>query len=109
MPEDAAAVDSAIRTDLRDQGGLDEGGFQDVAAPPRRGEAHAFPRVPGRGRGEVLGDLPGGVRAQRYSPADRAQPAAGVVAAEDKELRAGQGAGDRADDRLRGVASSLVK
>ncbi|MEU9945369.1 hypothetical protein [Streptomyces lavendulae] len=55
------------------------------------------------------GDLPGGIRAQRYGAADRAQSAVGVVAAEDEKLRAGQGAGDRADDRLRGVPSSLVK
>ncbi|MCX5174610.1 hypothetical protein [Streptomyces virginiae] len=45
----------------------------------------------GCGRGEVLGDLPGGVRAQRYGAADSARPAALVVAAEDEELRAGQG------------------
>ncbi|UUU37808.1 hypothetical protein [Streptomyces sp. NBC_00162] len=54
----------------------------------------------------MLGNLPGGVRAQRYGAADSAQPAVVVVAAEDEELRAGQGAGDRADDRFGGVASS---
>ncbi|WP_258309891.1 hypothetical protein [Streptomyces sp. CG 926] len=36
--------------------------------------------------GEVLGDPPGGVRAQRYGAADRAQPAVDVVATEDEEL-----------------------
>ncbi|MEV7442846.1 hypothetical protein AB0O22_17095 [Streptomyces sp. NPDC091204] len=109
VAEDAAMVDGAVGADLGDQGRVDEGGVEDVAAPPRRGEAHALPRVAGCGRGEVLGDLPGGIRAQRYGPADRAQPAILIVAAEDEELRAGQGAGDRADDRLGGVPSSLVK
>ncbi|MFD9727374.1 hypothetical protein [Streptomyces sp. NPDC059072] len=63
----------------------------------------------GFGGGQMLGDLAGLVRAQRYRAADRAQPARLVVAAEEQELRAGQGAGDRADDRLGAVASSLVK
>ncbi|WP_405834237.1 hypothetical protein [Streptomyces sp. NBC_00105] len=43
-----------------------------------------LPRAPGCG--EVLGDLPGRVRAQSYGPADRAQPTVLVVAAEDEEL-----------------------
>ncbi|MFD3542525.1 hypothetical protein ACFWUQ_23955 [Streptomyces sp. NPDC058662] len=43
----------------------------------------------------MFGDLPGGVRAQRYGSADGAQSAVLVVAAEDEELRAGQGAGRR--------------
>ncbi|MEU6868895.1 hypothetical protein ABZ924_37685 [Streptomyces sp. NPDC046876] len=38
-------------------------------------------------RGEVLADLPGNLRAQRYGPTDRPQPTVLVVAAEDKELR----------------------
>ncbi|KMO95685.1 hypothetical protein ACS04_22235 [Streptomyces roseus] len=65
MAVDAAVVDGAVGADLGDQAGVDEGGVEDVAAPPRRREAHTLPRVPRRGRGEVLGDLPGRVRAQR--------------------------------------------
>ncbi len=90
VAEDASVVDGGIGTDLGDQVGVDEGGVEDVATPPRHGEAHALPRVPGRGRGEVLGDLSGGVRAQRYGAADRAKAAVLVVAAEDEELRAGE-------------------
>ncbi|MEU9181826.1 hypothetical protein AB0C90_34330 [Streptomyces sp. NPDC048550] len=63
----------------------------------------------GVGGGQVLADLPGGVGAQRYGAADRVQPTCLVVAAEDQELRGGQGAGDGADDRFGGVSSSLVK
>ncbi|MFD5420953.1 hypothetical protein ACFWJT_23380 [Streptomyces sp. NPDC127069] len=63
----------------------------------------------GAGRAEVFTDLPRLLRAQRDRAADGAQPARGVVAAQDEELRAGEGAGDRADDRFRGVAPSLVK
>ncbi|MGW6846402.1 MULTISPECIES: hypothetical protein [unclassified Streptomyces] len=56
--------------------------------------------MPGRGRGQVLGDPPGGVRAQRYGPAHRAQPAVPVLAAEDEQAGTDQGAGDRADQAL---------
>lgn len=59
--------------------------------------------MPSAGGGEVLGDQAGGVEAQRDGPADGAQSAVVDVAAEDEELWAGQGAGDRADDRLSGV------
>lgn len=109
MAEDSAVVDGAIRADLRDQAGMDEGGVEDVAAPPPCRELRPRPRVAGRGGGEVFGDLTGSVRAQGYGAADGAQSAVLVVAAEDEKLRAGQGAGDRADDRLCGVPSSLVK
>ncbi|KOU22734.1 hypothetical protein ADK52_20140 [Streptomyces sp. WM6372] len=60
----------------------------------------------GAGGGQVLADLPGGLRAKRYGAADRAQSARLVVAAEDQELRAVQGSGDGADDRCGGVPSS---
>ncbi|WP_251063949.1 hypothetical protein [Streptomyces sp. ISL-44] len=64
-----------------------EGRVENVTAPPRRRELDAGPRVSGAGRGQVLADLPGGVRAQRYRPADRTQPTAVVQAAEDKKCR----------------------
>ncbi|GHI82862.1 hypothetical protein [Streptomyces xanthophaeus] len=57
----------------------------------------------GVGGGQVPGDLAGLVRAQRDRAAYCPQAAGVVVAAEDEELRAGQGAGDGADDRLGGV------
>ncbi|MGW2672351.1 hypothetical protein ACWC5F_30405 [Streptomyces sp. NPDC001272] len=47
------------------------------------------------GGGKVLGDLLREVGAQGDGAADGAQPAEAVVAAEDEELRTGQGAGDR--------------
>ncbi|WP_158754675.1 hypothetical protein [Streptomyces sp. NRRL F-2580] len=34
MAEDTAVVDGAVGADLGDQGGVDESGVQDVAAPP---------------------------------------------------------------------------
>ncbi|WP_162793346.1 hypothetical protein [Streptomyces globosus] len=40
--------------------------------------------------GEMFGDPAGLLGAQGDGAADRAQPAAGVVAAQDEELRAGQ-------------------
>ncbi|MEV4194665.1 hypothetical protein [Streptomyces toxytricini] len=46
--------------------------------------------MPGTGRGQVLGDLPGGVRAQGYRAAERPQPPVLVVAAQDEQLRTGQ-------------------
>ncbi|WP_314249913.1 hypothetical protein [Streptomyces sp. DSM 40907] len=49
------------------------------------------PRLSGCGRGEVLGDLPGGVRAQRNGPADCARPAVLVLAAEDEKPGAVRG------------------
>ncbi|MFJ6485963.1 MULTISPECIES: hypothetical protein [unclassified Streptomyces] len=39
MAVDAAVVDGVVGTDLGNEGGLDEGGVEDVAAPPRRREA----------------------------------------------------------------------
>ncbi|MFE2528052.1 hypothetical protein ACFXEL_27905 [Streptomyces sp. NPDC059382] len=35
VAEDAALVDGAVGADLGDQGGVDEGGMEDTAAPPR--------------------------------------------------------------------------
>ncbi|MEV0581140.1 transposase [Streptomyces sp. NPDC050392] len=61
------------------------------------------------GCGEVLGNMLGRVRAQRYRPANGAEAAVVVVAAKDEELGPGEGAGDRADDGLGGVATSLAK
>ncbi|MFJ9648902.1 hypothetical protein [Streptomyces sp. NPDC101206] len=60
----------------------------------------------GAGLGKVLSDLPGHIRAQRYGPADRAQPARLVQVAENEETGAAQGAGHGAYDRLSGVSSS---
>ncbi|MGP3638131.1 hypothetical protein ACTU45_33240 [Streptomyces sp. 24-1644] len=54
----------------------------------------------------MLGDLASLLRAQRDGTAYRPQAAGAVVAAEDEELRAGQGASDGADERLGGVPSS---
>ncbi|WP_328618822.1 hypothetical protein [Streptomyces sp. NBC_00354] len=49
-----------------------------------------MPRASG---GQVLAHLPGLLRPQRDRPADRAQAARLIVAAEDEELRPGEGAG----------------
>ncbi|MFJ3205751.1 hypothetical protein [Streptomyces sp. NPDC086989] len=85
VAQDAAVVDNAIRSDLGDPASV-----EDVVAPPCRRELRPCPRVSGRGRAEMFGDLPGGAGAQRYGPADCAQSAVMVVAAEDEELRAGE-------------------
>ncbi|MFJ6797080.1 hypothetical protein [Streptomyces sp. NPDC091268] len=50
---------------------------------------------------EVFADLPGGFRARRYGPTDRAEVAVLVVGGEGKEPGAGEGARD--DDRLIGL------
>ncbi|MFD3699612.1 hypothetical protein ACFWUZ_26360 [Streptomyces sp. NPDC058646] len=65
--------------------------------------------MPATGSNKVLRDVAGLVRAQRNRTSDRAQAACLIVAAEDEELGAGQGAGDGADDRFGGVPSPLVK
>ncbi|MFD5880111.1 hypothetical protein [Streptomyces yangpuensis] len=98
-------VDSPVGADLDDEGRVDEGGVEDVAAP-HVAEKHApVHGCPGAAAVRCSATCRAGVRAQRYGPADLAQSAVLVVAAEDEELRAGQGAGDRADDRLRGVTA----
>ncbi|MEU4360104.1 hypothetical protein [Streptomyces virginiae] len=61
-----SALTSATR------GGADEGGVQDVTAPHVAEKRTPSPGVRGS-QGGVLGVLTGGVRMQRYGPADRAQ------------------------------------
>ncbi len=77
--------------------------------PPRRREPRTGPRMPRRCGRQTLGNLPCLVRAQGCGAADSAQPAGVVVAAEDEELRAGEGAGDATDDRFGGIPTTLVK
>lgn len=88
VPENAP-VNGPIRADFRHQVRPDEHHVQDVTTPPRRREPHPLKRVPGASRGQVLADLPGHLRAQRYRPAHSTQPAVLVAAAEDKEPGAG--------------------
>ncbi|MFD4247328.1 hypothetical protein ACFWP3_37935 [Streptomyces sp. NPDC058525] len=109
MPEHAAPVDTPVGADLRHRLRADQDRVQDVTGPPRGGEPHPGPRVPGVGGGHVLCDLAGLLRAQRNGAAHRAQAASGVVAAQDREPRASEGAGDGAGDRLSGVASSVCR
>lgn len=90
-----ALIHSPVRTHLRHQLRAHPHHVQHVPAPPRRGERDPRPRVPRVGGGKVLGDLLREVGAQGDGAADGAQPAEAVVAAEDEELRTGQGAGDR--------------
>ncbi|GGU14389.1 hypothetical protein GCM10010272_69290 [Streptomyces lateritius] len=59
----------------------------------------------GAGGGQVLGELAGRVGAQRDRAADGTEAAGRVVPAEDKEVGACEGAGDRADDRFGDAAT----
>ncbi|WP_369780412.1 hypothetical protein [Streptomyces sp. R33] len=104
MAEDAAPVDGAVCVDLRDEIRADQHDIQDVTAPHvvevNRTPFHRCPGPVGADARPPVGLL----RAQRDGPADRAQAAGRVVAAEDQELRAGEG--DGADDGFGGVAAA---
>jgi hypothetical protein len=99
MPPSSAVL-GGVDFDLSNKIGLDQDDVQRSTRTPRGREPYIYPRVARASRGEVLSELPGGVRGQRAAAADRAKHALVVAAAEEERLRSVQGAGYGADNGL---------